>query len=200
MPAAGLDRLGGSVRWLASLGILAFALLACGGPTPSTQAATVNPTETSSAATLTPAPIETATAAPETKGPSLAPPTAEPPVPTVEPGESIAPSVDSFKVRRTADCQTDNGTGTVGSIRLTWSASGTSGVRISIDPPSADVAYDYGFADYAAAGSAVVPFACNPPNHDATGDYHLYVVTTLHEKGAYYWRYAKVYAAEPAST
>jgi hypothetical protein len=164
-------------------------------------AATAAPT---TGATTSAAPTETQSAAPATPEASAAetqlatvPPPAEP---SPGPFSSLPPLVETLKVRRTADCLGDNGTGTVGSIRLTWTASGTTGVRVSIDPPSPDVAYDYGYADYAASGSAIVPFACDPPKHDAKGNYHLYVVTTLHERGAAYYRYAKVYEVAPVPT
>jgi hypothetical protein len=109
------------------------------------------------------------------------------------PAASLAPDVTSMTIKRTADCASNNGTGTVGMIRISWTAEGSDGVRISIDPPSPDVAYGYGFADYAATGSVDLPFACDPPTTDAKGAYHLYVVTTLHTKGYYAWRFAKVY-------
>jgi hypothetical protein len=149
-----------------------------------------------------------------TGGPTAEPPgpTQRPPVPTTGPAEptpegspgpssSAPPMVDTLKVKRTASCLGTNGSGQVGSIKLTWAASGTPGVRISIDPPSPDLAYDYGFGDYPASGSAILPFACHPPNHDGTGGYHLYVVWTLHEanRPAYY-RFAKVYDITPAPT
>ena len=161
-------------------------------------AATATPT---TGATPSAAPTETQSAAPGTPEASAAetpPATVAPPAePSASPSSSLQPSVDTLKVRRRADCLGDNGTATVGSIRLTWTASGTTGVRISIDPPSPDVAYDYGYADYPASGSAIVPFACDPPKHDANGDYHLYVVTTLHERGYAFYRYAKVYEVVP---
>ena len=158
---------------------------------PSEPAMTAEPSSAPTAAPATEAP---ATEAPATEAPA----TAEPTGPSSPgPSESIAPSVDSLTVKRTADCNADNGTGSVGFVRITWTASGTTGVRISIDPPSADVAYGYGYADYPASGSADVPFACGAPNHDSHGDYHFYVVTTIHDKGYYFWRSAKVYQATP---
>jgi hypothetical protein len=123
----------------------------------------------------------------------------EAPIPTeaasAVPGSSVTPDVTTLTVVRTASCTSDNGTGTVGLIRLTWSAEGTTGVRVSIDPPSPAQAYAFGYADYAAVGSADVPFACSPPNHDTKGDYHLYVVTTIHASGYAAYRFAKVYQA-----
>jgi hypothetical protein len=182
---------------MATLAIIALVAVACSGPT--------NPTAGPSAApTATVAPAGSPSSAPASPAATLALlptalPATLPPGASLEPGASVPPSIDTFKVRRSADCLSDNGTGTVGSIRLTWTASGTTGVRISIDPPSPDVAYDYGFGDYPASGSAVVPFACDPPNHDSNGDYHLYVVTTLHDRGYAYYRYAKVYEVTPTA-
>lgn len=177
---------------IALAAVLALVLGAC-GPSPS-------PSETATGSAPPPS-VEPATAAPPTLAPETTAPT-DVPTPTDEPsvapsvapsGGPQAPSVDSLKIKRYADCASDNGTGQVGYVKITWTASGTSGVRISIDPPSPGDAYDSGYADYPVSGSAEVPFACDPPNHDASGDYHLYVVTTLHTKGAYYYRYARVY-------
>ena len=147
---------------------------------------------------------EPAGSAPEPSpgSPSVAPAT-QPPLATEQPSgpaSSALPIVDWIQVAHTASCSSDNGTGTVGLLRITWSASGTTGVRISIDPPSPDVAYDYGFADYPPSGFADVPFACDPPSHDAKGAYHLYVVTTLKVGGHAFFRYARVYDATPAPT
>jgi hypothetical protein len=182
-------------RLVALLGIIVVvvSVVAC-----TDRAATAAPTTGSTPSVApsekqSPAPETPEASSPETPSATVAPPVE----PSAGPASSLPPLVETLKVRRTADCQGDNGTGTVGSIRLTWTASGTTGVRISIDPPSPDIAYDYGYADYAASGSAIVPFACDPPKHDAKGDYHLYVVTTLHERGAAYYRYAKVYEVVP---
>jgi hypothetical protein len=186
-------------RWLAMLAGLAIALAACGNETSPTAAPSTSAVST--AAAVSPgAPTGTAAASvPATPAPTTPPDTSEPqPGATTGPSGSLEPSVDTLKVKRTADCLADNGSGTVGSIKLTWTSSGTTGVRISIDPPSVEGAYDYGYGDYPASGSAVVPFACDPPNHDANGDYHLYVVTTIHTKGRYAWRYVRVYATSPA--
>jgi len=111
------------------------------------------------------------------------------------PGASLTPDVTSLTITHTANCAGDNGTGTIGQIQISWTAEGTTGVRVSIDPPSPAEAYANGFADYPAIGSADVPFACSPPNHDANGDYHLYVVTTIHASGYAAYRFAKVYQA-----
>lgn len=182
---------------LACSAILAVA--ACGSPGPS-----VIPTSTGPASSAAPGESPSVTAPPPTEAtseaPATPPATSGPPGGSPAPSSSAAPSVDSLKVQRTADCNADNGTGTVGMVRVTWTASGTTGVRISIDPPSPDVAYGYGYADYPASGFADVPFACDPPNHDAKGDYHLYVVTTLHDKGYFFYRYARVYATTPGPT
>jgi hypothetical protein len=184
------SRLGRPLVALLGIIVVVVGVVAC-----TDLAATATPTTGS---TPSVAPSETQSPAPQassTETPSATvAPAAEP---SAGPSSSLPPLVETLKVRRTADCHGDNGTGTVGSIRLTWTASGTTGVRISIDPPSPDVAYDYGYADDAASGSAIVPFACDPPKHDAKGDYHLYVVTTLHERGAAYYRYAKVYEVVP---
>lgn len=118
---------------------------------------------------------------------------------TLAPGATPTPNVTALKVPSRPDCNADNGTGTIGYIHISWTAEGTEGVRVSIDPPSAPEAYGFGYADYLnPVSGADVPFACSPPNHDANGDYHLYVVTTLHAaKGYYAWRYAKVYQKAP---
>lgn len=151
--------------------------------------------------------------APSPAAPTEAPPTEAPPTeaPASEapggptPGASVsasagAPIVNSMQVVHTASCTSDNGTGTVGMVRITWDASGTTGIRLSIDPPSPDVAYDYPFADYGPSGFADVPFSCDPPNHDAKGAYHLYVVTTIKVGGHAFYRFAKVYDATPSAT
>jgi hypothetical protein len=184
------------------LACLALLAVGCGnGPatiTPgpeSSQLTASSPT----AGTPTAAPIPTAeppSAAPATEAPTPAPPSAGPTTPAGSPAATPKPEVSSLKAPRTPSCTSDNGTGTVGYIRISWTSVGTTGVRLSIDPPSPGDAYDYGYADYPAAGSADVPFSCDPPNHDANGDYHLYVVTTLHTGGYYAYRYAKVYQAE----
>jgi hypothetical protein len=155
---------------------------------PPTATADVVPTLAPTGVPATDGPVpatETPTQPASTSGGSTAPPGS--------PAGTPKPTVESLKAPRTASCTGDNGTGTVGSIHLSWTAIGTSGVRLSIDPPSPDDAYDYPFADYPATGSADVPFACDPPNHDANGDYHLYVVTTIHDGGYYAYRYARVY-------
>jgi hypothetical protein len=191
-------------RVAASIALLATMVAACtGGPAPVvTQPLTPTaspPTE--SLPTPPPAASEgQATAAPPTGAPPTeAPPTeapaTEPPVVgTPAPSGSPTPSVDTFKAAHTASCSSDNGTGTVGQVRLTWTTTGTTGVRISIDPPSPDQAYGYGYDDYPMpSGFADVPFACGAPNHDATGAYHLYVAFTLHDKGYAAYRYVKIY-------
>lgn len=183
-------------RTALATGVLAIAIVGCGSPTNTTAAPTTTPTATVASEESPSHPAETAAASLPAEPAATAPAVTDEPAPVGTPGPSASPepSVDSLKVRRTADCLADNGTGTVGSIKLTWTASGTTGVRISIDPPSVETAYDYGYGDYPASGSAEVPFACDPPSHDANGDYHLYVVTTIHTKGRYAWRYARVYS------
>jgi hypothetical protein len=195
------------VRRLAITLLLVAGLLAgCTGgpaaptPTPATtQGSGAQPTPTPQATAA--ASAATATEAPPTEAPATdVPATAAPGEPTPAgsaDASSGAPTIASFKAPHTASCLADNGTGTVGMIRLTWAASGTTGVRISIDPPSPDVAYDYPYDDYPLAGSVDVPFACGPSTSDAQGAYHLYVVTTLKVGGYAFYRFAKVYDATP---
>ena len=186
-------RPGGRVLALAGVALI---VLACSGtPAP----ATTGPGGTTGPTSGASNPL--ASGPPATEGAPTSQPTTEPTAAgSLEPGTSVQPSVDTMKIRHTADCAFDYGNGGPGLIKLSWTATGTTGVRISIDPPSADVAYGYGYADYGPAGTAVVPFACDPPNHDAGGDYHLYVVTTIHASGYFSWRFAKVYAVVPAAT
>ena len=186
-------------RALALAGVALIVLACSGTPAPATTGpgATTGPTSGAS----TPPATEGAPTSEPTTEPTAGEPTAEPTAEgSLEPGASAQPSVDTMKIRHTADCAFDYGNGGPGLIKLSWTATGTTGVRISIDPPSPDVAYGYGYADYGPAGTAVVPFACDPPNHDAGGDYHLYVVTTIHASGYFSWRFAKVYAVVPAAT
>ena len=132
-----------------------------------------------------------ATAAPATDAPaSVAPTTPSAPPASVGSGD---PVVDTFTGPRRASCTDDNGTGTPGYIHLEWTASNTTGVRLSIDPPAPNDAYDYGYDDYAADDSDDVPFTCEPPNSDANGEYHLYVATTIHDGGRFAWRFIRVY-------
>lgn len=187
---------------LRATALLTIAILgaACGGPAtpvPSTAAPTgAASTESPTQPSMSAEPTLPATEAPASEAPATPGASAEG---SAAPSGSQAPSVDSMTVQRTADCASDNGTGTIGYVRITWTASGTTGVRISIDPPSPDTAYASGYGDYPASGSADVPFSCGAPNHDAKGDYHLYVVTTLHDKGYFFYRYAKVYQAPSPS-
>jgi hypothetical protein len=188
------SRLGRRLVALLSSIVVVVGVGACSG-----LSATAGPTTGSTPSAAPSVSQSPAPGSPETSTAATPLATVAPPAePSPGPSSSLPPLVETLKVRRTADCLGDNGTGTVGSIKLTWTASGTTGVRISIDPPSPDVAYDYGYADAAASGSAIVPFACDPPKHDATGHYHLYVVTTLHERGTAYYRYAKVYEVAPS--
>lgn len=152
----------------------------------------------------TPGPIPSAGA---TDAPTLIPTTAATSQPTLPPaivptppattspssGGTGDPVVDTLSGPARASCTGTNGTGTPGYIHLSWTASNTTGVRLSIDPPAPNDAYDHGYDDYPADGSADVPFTCDPPSSDATGDYHLYVVTTLHDNGRFAWRYIRVY-------
>jgi hypothetical protein len=174
---------------LVAIAIAGLVLLG-GPPTPSAQP-TASPAITLAPTTLpTVPPSATQSAAPvETVAPTPAETTAG----TVGPTASGTPVVDSLTGTRTASCTTTNGTALPGYVKLTWTASNTSGVRISIDPPAPNNAYDYGYDDYPASGSAEVPFTCDPPNTDDRGDYHLYVVTTVHDGGYFAYRYIKVY-------
>ncbi|HEX5239848.1 MAG TPA: hypothetical protein VFW20_02515 [Candidatus Limnocylindrales bacterium] len=196
----------GSVATLA----VAVAIGACSG-SPIVPTATFIPGEASE--TASGAPSAPATLEPPSPEPSVAAPTPAGGGPTPaatstggggttgsQPPASVQPAVTSFSIVHSASCTSTNGTSSVGQIHLSWKAVGTSGVRLSIDPPSADVAYDYGYADYPATGSAEVPFACGAPNRDSKGAYHLYVLTTLHDSGYAMYRYAKVYEATPAAS
>jgi hypothetical protein len=118
---------------------------------------------------------------------------------SIAPSGTAKPTVTSITATRRASCTSENGTATTGYIKLSWTATDTTGVRVSIDPPAPNLAYDYGYADYPPVGSAEIPFACNPPNHDASGYYHLYVVTTSHTTGYFSYRFMKIYdtAAPP---
>jgi len=149
----------------------------------------------------TPAPTATPAATTVPTNPPTVAPTATPestPAPTpkstpVASAGSGKPSVESLSGPRTASCTGDNGTGTPGYIHLTWTASNATGIRLSIDPPAPDNAYDYGYEDFGPEGSADVPFTCDPPNTDSNGAYHLYVATTLHDGGRWGYRYTKIY-------
>jgi hypothetical protein len=177
--------------------VIMGALVVLGGSPPSKPSPTPSPAPASAVTptfgpTLTPTEIPTeapiATPAPT----EAATPDATPPG-SLEPGASLTPSVDSLSGPRRASCTEANGSAPAGYIHLSWEAVGTTGVRLSIDPPAPNNAYDYGYDDYPAVGSTDVPFTCDPPTSDATGDYHLYVVTTQHEKGYFAYRYLKVY-------
>jgi hypothetical protein len=109
------------------------------------------------------------------------------------PAPSTKPTVTALTIQRSADCTKDYGYGSPGFIRISWTSTGTTGVRISIDPPDVKTAYGYGYKDEPSSGSDWVPFAC-----DAT--FHQYVVTTLHTTGYYSYRYAKVSSIAPASS
>lgn len=172
---------------LVAIGALGLFLLG-GTPTPSAQP---TPTMTAAPTTLPSAPpAATQTAAPiETAEPTAA----ETATASAGPAASGTPVVDTLTGTRTASCTTTNGTALTGYIKLTWTASNTSGVRISIDPPAPNKAYDYGYDDYPASGSAEVPFTCDPPNTDDRGKYHLYVATTIHDGGYFAYRFIKVY-------
>lgn len=122
--------------------------------------------------------------------PTEAPPTTTPTVgPSLAPGQTPKPTLTGFTAPATASCTAPNGSAPAGYIHLTWTASDTTGVRISIDPPAANRAYAYGYADYPwpAVSSADVPFACGSASH-------LYVITTAHTTGYFQYRYKKVTA------
>ena len=183
--------IGGGIA-LVILAILGGLLLVLGGgpaasPSPAPTASTA-PT-TAVLATATPAP----TVPPVTAAPTPTTTPAKTPSPTPTKAPSTSPKVDSFSAPHSASCTGLNGTSTPGFIHLSWSASNTTGVRLSIDPPSPSNAYNYGYLDYPAMGSDDVPFSCDAPLSDANGSYHLYVVTTIHTTGHYAYRYLKVY-------
>jgi len=197
------------------LAIVIFLVLGNGNGAPGLAAATSSPT---AAVAATSAPAATGAPASAVATPEItAAPTAEPtpaptaestPAPTAVPGSSASPAPSgsakptlvSISLPHKADCNGDNGTGQIGMITVAWTATGATGVRISIDPPTASGAYGYGYQDYLAPlTSAKVPFACDATLHDSGGYYHLYVVTTLHTTGYYQYRYQKVYQS-PAPT
>ncbi|MEO5704331.1 MAG: zinc-ribbon domain-containing protein [Candidatus Limnocylindrales bacterium] len=182
----------GVAALLIALLLGALALLG-GSPTASPSPAPLASDAPSAAITAAPtsAPVETPT---ETVVETEAAPTPEETTSvTPVPGDSVTPAVDSLSGPRSASCTADNGTGTPGYIRLTWKASGTTGVRLSIDPPAPNKAYDYGYDDYPASGTADLPFTCDPPNSDSGGSFHTYVATTVHDGGYFAWRLVKVY-------
>jgi hypothetical protein len=149
-----------------------------GEPTASAPVATATPAE----ATATPAPATNHTAAP------TAAPTGTPrPTATTAPAATPKPAITSFHAPGSAACGS--------TIHLSWTATNTSGVRLSIDAPPA-TAYGAGYMDYPAVGSADLIFPCPPPieNVDTTGSYHLYTITTIHTSGYYTYQYLKVYA------
>lgn len=174
---------------LVAIGIAGLVLLG-GSPAPSLQP-TATPTITIAPTTLP----TTAPTAGETTAPveTVAPTPAETAAASLGPAASGTPVVDSLTGTRTASCTATNGTALPGYVKLTWTASNTTCVRLSIDPPAPNNAYDYGYDDYPANGSAEVPFTCDPPNTDDRGAYHLYVVTTAHDGGYFAYRYIKVY-------
>lgn len=146
-----------------------------------------------SQATQTPTPDPTGQLTVEpTLGPTTEPTDAPPPRTSPSAGTGD-PVVDTLKGPSRASCTDDNGTATPGYIRLTWTSSNTTGVRLSIDPPAPNTAYDYGYGDYPADGSAELPFTCDPPNSDGNGEFHLYVATTIHDGGRFAWRFIRVY-------
>jgi hypothetical protein len=171
---------------------LAIGLLFALGGSPAASP-TPGPTATEAAPTIAPTGVATtpATVAPATAAPTLVPP----PTPTGVPASAGAgnPVVDAFTGPGRASCTGTNGTETPGYIHVEWTSSNTTGVRLSIDPPAPNDAYDYGYSDYPADGGADVPFTCDPPNSDANGEYHLYVATTIHDGGRFAWRFIRVY-------
>jgi hypothetical protein len=125
------------------------------------------------------------TSAPATPHPST---TATQPPKTAAPAATPKPAITSFSGPSSkATC------GGFVTVHLTWTTTNISGVRLSIDPPTAAGAYNYGYGDYPANGSADLPFACDPPNHDDVGYYHLYVLT-IHTSTFSSYRFIKIYA------
>lgn len=186
--------IGGAIALVVVALLIGGLVLLGGSPTASPSATPSAPAPSALPTTaLTPAPTEAPL--PPTEAPVATDATTPEPAPTgtLAPGESGTPVVDSLTGPRSASCNEENGTGTVGFIRLKWTASNTTGVRLSIDPPAANKAYDYGYDDYEAIGSADVPFTCDPPKSDSGGAYHLYVATTVHDGGYFAWRLIKVY-------
>lgn len=173
---------------LGALALLGGSPTATPSPTPSAAPTAELTAAPSPAPTLAPQPTPGDTVI-ETVAPTTEPTSGDTPAP----GESGPPSVDSLSGPSSASCTDDNGTGTPGYIHLTWTASNTTGVRLSIDPPAPNKAYDYGYHDYAASGSADLPFTCDPPGSDSRGEYHQYVATTIHDGGYFAWRFIKVY-------
>jgi hypothetical protein len=162
------------------------------GPTSAATAPVASAGSTAAASALPTAQAPGATAVPSATTPE--------PGATGSPAASTKPTLVSITIPHKADCNGDNGTGSVGMITIAWTSTGATGVRISIDPPTAAGAYGYGYQDYLAPlTSATVPFACGSSLQDAGGSYHLYVVTTLHSTGYYQYRYQKVYQS-PAPT
>lgn len=181
--------IGGAIALVVIALVIGAIVLLSGSP-----AASPSPSPAPSAAPTT-APTAGPTAAP-TQAPIATPATTPEETAPGTPGPSPSgdPLVDSFKGPRSASCTSDNGTGTPGYIHLTWTASNTTGVRLSIDPPSPNTAYDFGYDDYAATGSADLPFTCDPPSSDSGGAYHVYVATTAHDANRHFaWRFIKVY-------
>ncbi|HLX35578.1 MAG TPA: hypothetical protein VKR30_10110 [Candidatus Limnocylindrales bacterium] len=166
------------------------------------EAASIQPSEVAQASP-TPAITPEVTAPPATSAPTSAPTAAPTGAPTALPSGSPAgtgaPTLVTATIPHKADCNGENGTGQIGMISISWTATGVTGVRISIDPPTAATAYGYGYADYGPTGPAIVPFACGLTLHDSGGYYHFYVITTLHTTGYYQYRYQKVYQS-PAPT
>lgn len=168
------------------------------------------PTSTASAAAVAsaaPTPAPTGAPTPEitpeiTAQVTSAPAAGGTPAAGGSPAASTKPTLESITLLHKADCAHDYGYGSAGFIQIQWSSSGTTGVRISIDPPSPTTAYEAGYRDEpTASGSDWVPFACDSTFGDSGGSYHLYVVTTLHTTGYYQYRYQKVYELpQPTST
>ncbi|HEX8024835.1 MAG TPA: hypothetical protein VF484_01390 [Candidatus Limnocylindrales bacterium] len=165
--------------------------LASASSTPTLAAATSAPADTgaSASAVASPAPSVVPTEAPTPEAtPEPTPQVTPAPGASASPlpSGSVKPTLVSMTVQHTADCNKDYGNG-VGMIKISWTSIGTTGVRISIDPPSAATAYGYGYKDEPSSGSDWVPFTCGL---GVTS--HLYVITTLHTTGYYQYRYTKV--------
>ena len=168
--------------------------LASATATPTSPAGSVAPTDSGAPASAAVTPEITAAPTPEiTPAPTPAPTAAPTPAVTPAPGTtgspapsgSVKPTIVSMTIQHTADCHKDYGYGSAGFIKISWVSMGTTGVRISVDPPDAATAYGYGYKDEPSSGTDWVPFTCGPTSH-------LYVVTTLHTTGYYQYRYAKV--------
>lgn len=175
-PTAGVSNGPGSSVAAPTAGSPAPGESTASSPDATAPGATATPAE----ATATPAPTGNHTPAPTAHATGTPKPTAgSTPVATPK------PAITAFSAPGTASCA-------AGTVHLSWNATNTTGVILSIDPgqPYSN-AWTKGFDTYPAVGSADVPFACPPPD----GPYHVYVITTIHSSGSYYtYRYVTVYS------